>query len=312
MTQKRIMQNNISRRTFIASAAALAVAPQLARAAAEPFRLHYILSTPMYGRMDLAVILPEVRKTGAEHVDIWPAVHGNQREQVEAMGHERFADLLREHDVKLGAITRYDLGPFGLQEEMAICRKLGGSVLVTGSRGPKNLAGTALKAAMAAFVEQMKPHVEAAGRHDVTLAIENHGNALLSEPDSMRWFAEMTASEPRIGIAFAPHHLPQDAAMQAALIRELGPKVVFFYAQQHGMGSKDKLPKEQELLQMPGRGALDFAPLVQALRDNRFGGFTSIYMHPVPRGVPILDTAGEITAEINRARAYLDRCAAQG
>jgi hypothetical protein len=29
-------------------------------------------------------------------------------------------------------------------------------------------------------------------------------------------------------------------------------------------------------------------------------------MHPVPRGVPILDTVPAITAEVNRAWAYLE------
>ena len=33
-------------------------------------------------------------------------------------------------------------------------------------------------------------------------------------------------------------------------------------------------------------------------------------MHPVPRGIPILDTAEEVTAEINRARRYLESCLA--
>lgn len=301
----------VSRRDVLRSAAAVAAMPLLSRAAeSAPFRLNYIVPSPMYGTMELAVIVPEVPKTGARHIDIWPKVHGNQREQLEAMGHDRFAELLRRHDVQLGCITRYDLGPFGLQEEMAVCRKLGGSVLVCGSRGPKNLQGDALKQAMRTFVEQMKPHIDAAAKHGVTLAIENHASALLHEADSMRWFAEFTADHPPIGIAFAPHHLPQDAALQGNLIDELGPKVAFFYAQQHGKGSRQTMPKEDELLQMPGRGPLDFAPLVHALKRIRFTGFTAIYMHPYPRGLPILPTAPEITAEINRARAYLDRCVA--
>lgn len=66
-----------------------------------------------------------------------------------------------------------------------------------------------------------------------------------------------------------------------------------------------KLPKEQELLQMPGRGKLNFAPIVEALRKIRYEGFVEIFMHPVPRGIPILPTAKEVTAEINRARKYL-------
>jgi hypothetical protein len=28
-------------------------------------------------------------------------------------------------------------------------------------------------------------------------------------------------------------------------------------------------------------------------------------MHPVPRGIPILETAQEVTAEINKSREYL-------
>jgi sugar phosphate isomerase/epimerase len=85
-----------------------------------------------------------------------------------------------------------------------------------------------------------------------------------------------------------------------------------FYAWQHGMGCMKKLPKEQELLQMPGRGKLDFAPLVKALRKVRYSGLTSIFMHPVPRGIPILADATACTAEINKARKYLDGCLERG
>ncbi len=74
------------------------------------------------------------------------------------------------------------------------------------------------------------------------------------------------------------------------------------------MGCMKKLPKEQELLQMPGRGKLDFVPIVGALKKINYNGWTSIFMHPVPRGIPILPTAREVTAEINRSRLYLEDC----
>jgi sugar phosphate isomerase/epimerase len=109
-----------------------------------------------------------------------------------------------------------------------------------------------------------------------------------------------------LGVAFAPYHLPQDPKMLGDLIRDLGDAIAVFYAWQHGMGCHEKLPKEQELLQMPGRGDLDFAPLLAALRDIHYGGWTEIFMHPVPRGIPILETAKDVTAEINRARDYLE------
>ena len=64
-----------------------------------------------------------------------------------------------------------------------------------------------------------------------------------------------------------------------------------FYAWQHGHGCMTKLPKEEELLQMPGRGDLDFKPLVDSLSSIGYSGYTEIFMHPVPRGIPILPTA---------------------
>ena len=108
----------------------------------QEFHLRYILGSCIYGTTALDQILAQVRATGAEHIDIWPKVHGDQREQVEAMGEERFAALLAEHQVGLGISTRFDLGPFGLQQEMAFVGRLGGKILVTGSKGPKGLEGS--------------------------------------------------------------------------------------------------------------------------------------------------------------------------
>ena len=77
------------------------------------------------------------------------------------------------------------------------------------------------------------------------------------------------------------------------------------------MGCSKKLPKEQELLQLPGRGPVDFTPVLKALQDINYQGFTEIFMHPVPRGIPILKTAEAVTEEINRARKYLEECLAK-
>ena len=57
---------------------------------------------------------------------------------------------------------------------------------------------------------------------------------------------------------------------------------------------------------MPGRGDLDFGPAMHAMKEINYQGWVSIFMHPVPRGVPILDTTALVTKEINRARRYLD------
>lgn len=92
------------------------------------FRLKYIVGSSMYGRTKLSEILSEVRKSGVEYIDIWPEVHANQREQIEDMGHQQFAEMLKQHRIKLGILTRYDLGPFELKDEIRAVKKsfLGG------------------------------------------------------------------------------------------------------------------------------------------------------------------------------------------
>jgi len=273
------------------------------------FHLRYVLASAMYGTTPLAEILPEVRRTGADAIDLWPRVHGNQREQVEAMGEQAFQDLLSQNHVRLGAVTQYPLGPFGLQDEMRFAARLGGpeTVLITGGRGPVGLHGTALKSAVAMFVEKLKPHLAVAEETKTILAIENHAHSLIDSPDSIQWLSELAPS-PRLGIALAPHHLPQNAEKMASLIADLGPRIAFFYAQQHGHGSTRKLPKKEEILQLPGRGPLDFVPIVTALKKAGYQGYTEIFMHPTPRGIPILATTAAVSREINRARGYLDQC----
>ena len=301
-----------TRREFLSSVAGASCCLLTAgavRAAAPAVSLKYILGSCLYGYTDVAAIMPEVAKIGASAIDIWPKVHGNQREQLGEMGEAKFAELLKQHHVKLGCITQYKLGPFGLQDEMRLASRFGCQTMVTGGEGPKGLAGDDLKKAVRDFVEKMKPHLELAGQLGITIAIENHAKNLIEAPDSLKWLVEFRPSR-HLGVALAPYHLPQDEKLLADLIRSLGDGIAMFYAWQHGEGCMTKLPKDQELKQMPGRGTLDFKPLLAALRDINYRGWTEIFMHPVPRGVAILDTPSAVTAEINLARDYLAKCQA--
>ena len=270
-------------------------------------KLNYILGSSMYGYLDLAEILPEVQKSGASAIDIWPKVHGNQREQLDEMGEERFLEMLKENNSTLGCITQYKLGPFNLKEELRLAGRLGCPTMVTGGSGPKDLRGPSLKSAVGDFLEKMKPQIEVAEASGVHIAIENHGNNLIDHPDSLKWLLDLRSSE-SIGVALAPYHLPQDEQLLSDLIKSLGEGILMFYAWQHGVGSMKKLPKEQELLQMPGRGDLNFKPILGALKEINYQGWTEIFMHPYPRGFPILETASEVTQEINRSRKYLENC----
>ena len=284
----------LSRRDFLRAVPAAAVFAALsARAQSkDDFKIRYTLSSALYGTMPLDVILPEVAKTGAESIDIWCKVHGDQREQATALGEEAFAALLKKHGVRVGSSTRYPLGPFKLQEEMAWVKKHGGNLVICGCVGPKNPEGAAAKAAVAKFLEDMKPHVAKAAELGVTIAVENHVN------------------QANLGIAFAPHHLHEWQDQIPALIRYAGAKnLPFIYFQEHSEGIFKKASKEIELQQLPGfGGGLDYRLVVKALRDVRFKGVAEIFMHPTPRGIPILPTASEVTAAVNKSRAYLDKC----
>ena len=297
----------MNRRHFLSTTAAAAASAVLpARAARAPLKLKYLLASAMYGDMKLAKVLPEVAAAGCVGLDLWGKVHATHREEVDAMGVETFAALLKEHGVRLVCSTRYPLGPFGLQPELPVVKRLGGSLIVCGARGPKDVTGAEAKAGIKAFLEEMKPHADAAAEHGVTLAIENHKSSLLSSPDSIRYWAEFN-THAALGVAFAPHHLHDVVGEMPGLIRDLGAKnLPFVYFQEYGIGSKQTVAKEIELKQLPGLGTLDYKPILGAMRDVGFDGYVEIFMHPTPRGIPVLPTPGEITAVMNQSRAHIE------
>jgi len=296
----------MNRRRFLQSLAALPTASAWAAATSSPWKLNYMLASAMYGNLSLTEILPEVKKGGATAIELWPKKHGTQREELDAIGHDKFAEMLKEHGVGFGGTTRYDLGPFGLTEEIAVVNKLGGTFIVTGGSGEYKVSPEQLKLNVKGFVEKMKPHAAAAAEKGVEIGIENHINNLIDTPDSLYWLADEIRNLPGIGIALAPYHLPQDTKLLSDLIRHIDKKMTLFYAWEHGMGCMKPMPKDEELQQMPGRGKLDWKPLLQALKDVNFTGPTEVFMHPTPRGIPIMPTLAESTAEIVRAKEHLD------
>ncbi len=292
--------------TLVESESSVSGEPHASSHARSAWQPRYMLASCMYGYMYLGEVLPEVARTGATAIDLWPKRHGNQREQLQDLGEELYLSLLQRHNVTTGCLTQYPLGPFRLTEEMQLAKRLSCSTIVTGGEGPKGLAGDELRNAVRQFTEKMTPHREVAEETGVTIAIENHANNLFDSADSLKYLVEFRSSS-RLAVALAPYHLPQDTEQLSSLIRTLGSAIAVFYAWQHGHGCMTRLPKQEELLQLPGRGELDFAPLIKALAEVQYTGWMEIFMHPVPRGIPILETAEEVTAEINRSRDYLTK-----
>ncbi len=310
------MRQKISRRQFNALAAVAPCAAILPPDATcfqaktqggestEPFEPKYLLASSLYGFTYIGDILPEVKKSGAIALDIWPKHHANQREQLDDLGIEKFKEMLVKNQAELGCITQYKLGPYQLAVEFPVAHALGCKSIVTGAVGPATQTGGDTKVAVGRFVESMKRHVDAAGEHGIKIAIENHANSLISSPDSIKWLAEL-GGENGLRVALAPYHLSQDAELIADLIRNLGNRIEVFYAWQYGKGCADPMPTTDLLLQLPGKGELDFKPIISALKEVEFNGWIEIFMHPVPRGISILPSIEEVTGEINKAREYI-------
>ncbi len=290
---------------FAASSTAAIFGSVRAAVAVERWKPRYILGSCLYGMSSLADILPQAAKVGATHLDVWPRIHANQREQMDELGHDQFKAMLEKTGARLGILTRYDLGPLKLQDEIRVAHDFGAPLIICGGVGPKGLSGQDLKQAVRDFVARLEPTLAAAQRAGVTIGIENHAQNLIESPDSLRWLAEFATGRP-LGIALAPYHLPQDPRLLASLIEELGPRLAHFYAWQHGDGADKNLPGDQQRLQLPGRGPLDFRPLIAALAKIDYSGFTEVFMHPVPRGIPIRDTTDGVTEEIKQSQAYLE------
>ena len=302
----------MNRRSFIrtSSLALAGTSLGIAKAKEAPYALRYVLSSAMYGDLPLNQVLASAKETGSESVDIWRKVHATHREQITKMGDEAFQAALKKHDTMMAISTCYPLGPFKQNMELRWVEKNGGrmTVCASGSMGPRDPKGAEAKKQVKAFFEKLKPHYELAEELGITMAIENHKNAMLSSPDSIRYFAEFNPSK-NVGVAFAPHHLYDAIEDIPKLIKELGSdNIPFIYCQEYHPSSKKKMSKEDELKQMPGFGTLDYVPILAALKEIQFNGLVEIFMHPVPRGIPILPTTAEINTVINQSRAYLTKC----
>ena len=92
------MQPSLHRRHLLQSTAATCLAASIAKVASaasatfveEPFSFRYLLGSSLYGYASIESILLEAPKLHCASIDLWPRVHGDQREQLDAMGEEAF------------------------------------------------------------------------------------------------------------------------------------------------------------------------------------------------------------------------------
>jgi len=247
------------------------------------------LSTSSIHFMELPIeqACERIAKLGFEAIDIWSAHEGcpHLDDVANSLGAEGLKSLLAKHKLKLFAFSVYS---GGYERYAELLGKAGGGVAVRGS-GPA-CKTEELIMRMREFIESLKPLVELAEKHHSYLAIENHGNALLCSPDSLKAFVDINKS-PRLGIALAPYHIQTLKASVPEAIRICGKQLLFFYAWQHYQDSE----------QLPGIGPTDMTPWIQALADVRYSGYVNPFMHGHPE-------ADVMMANLAKARDYLKDC----
>ncbi len=282
----------ISRRRFLSQSAVAAAACAVgARARAEgpsePWNMRLSTSSIHYMSLPIEQVCERIAALGFEAIDIWSPHAGcpHLDDAKDRLGPDGLKAVLERNKLKPYAWSVY---AGGFPKYAEFIGAMGGGVAVRGSTRP--CPPEQLTAHMKDFVEAMKPELELAEKHNVYLAIENHGNALLNTIDSLKAFVEVNR-HPRLGIALAPYHLQRINASVEEAIGICGKQLLFFYAWQAQPGTK----------QLPGIGPTDFTPWLAALEKIEYGWYVNPFMH----GEPEPDA---MTEALRASREYLLEC----
>lgn len=251
---------------------------------APPWQMRLSTSSIHFSELPIEQACARIAGLGFEGVDIWSAHEGcpHLDDVASRLGPEGLKALLEKHKLKLFAFSVYQGGYARYAELLG---QAGGGVAIQGSAPP--CRPQELSARMRRFVEDLKPLVELAQKNNSSLAIENHGNALLDGLDSLEAFVD-TNKSPHLGIALAPYHIQAAKASVPEAIRICGRQLFFFYAWQ----------QQPDVKQLPGVGPTDMTPWIRALAEVRYRGYVNPFMHGHP-GTEIM------AAHLATARDYL-------
>jgi len=292
------MNSNLNRRKLLKaigySGAAVMAMPALStwsQGAAlgknKKWRMRLSTSSIHFMQLPIEQACEQIAKLGFEAIDIWSAHSGcpHLDDVAGRLGPEGLKELLTKHKLKLFAFSVYR---GGYERYAELLGKAGGGVAVRNSASackPEELTGRMRK-----FIDDLKPQLELAEKHNSYLAIENHGNALLCSLDSFKAFVDINTS-PRLGIALAPYHIQPLKASVPEAISICGKQLLFFYAWQN----------YPEAGQLPGIGLTDMTPWIRALAKIRYRGYVNPFMHKQPE--PDL-----MAAHLAKSRDYLNDC----
>jgi sugar phosphate isomerase/epimerase len=257
----------ISRRHFLGACGALTMAQSgwAAAVSVPPPAFRLSTSSNHFRSLSIEEACRRIAALGFEGIDIWSAYEScpHLDDALERLGGQGLRELLARHRLALCSFSVY-VG--GFAKYAKLLGETGGGVAIQGSAAP--CPPDELTPRMRAFLEELKPLVELAERHQARLAIENHGHALLDSLDSFKAFVDLNRS-PHLGIALAPYHLQAGGASVEAAIRIAGSQLLFFYAWQNQPGTA----------QLPGHGPTEFRPWLRVLEAIGYQGYVNPFMH---------------------------------
>lgn len=299
-------KQNITRRNFITSAAAMAALPICgcngitAKTAPKKWQMKLATSSVMFDKLPIEQVCQRAHRLGLDALDIWgPFTYYNTncdhlKDFKKRLGGRGLRDLMSKYKLEVAAFTLYQDCQFSDYWEMV--RDYGGGVIVRSDRAGRSKPEE-MTQNMRAFFEGLKPEIELAEKSNAILAIENHAGGLLNSFDSFKAFVELNPNPKRVGIAFAPFHLQgyKDTPMED-FIKVAGPQLKFFYAWQRGTQ-----PDQFGVGQLPGFGPVDFTPWLQALADAQYAQYISLFLHGH-------GPADETQANIAKSRDYMLKC----
>jgi len=293
------MDQTIGRRSFLQLMGAVAASRTvraestsdvLRPANASPWQMRLSTSSIHFMELPIEKACEKIAELGFEAIDIWSAHEGcpHLDDVASRLGPDGLKELLARHKLRLFAFSVYQ---GGYERYAELLGKAGGGLAIQSSAGPckpEELGGR-----MRQFIDGLKPSIELAEKCNSYLAIENHGQALLNSPDSLKAFVD-TNTSPRLWIALAPYHIQALKVSVPEAIRICGQQLFFFYAWQNQPGVK----------QLPGVGPTDMMPWIRALAQIRYRGYVNLFMHEHP-GTEITVT------NLATARDYLKNCYTQ-
>ncbi len=264
-TSRRDFVKTMSGAVVASAAPALLTSRSAAAEKTAPWKMRLSTSSIHFLHLPIEQACERIAKLGFEAVDIWSA-HQNcphLDDAVKRLRPDGLRTVLAKTKLKLFAFSVYRGGYPRYAEFLG---QVGGGVAVRSSTKPCKPED--LTARMRTFLDELKPEVELAEKHNSYLAIENHGHALLDSLDSFKAFVDMNRS-PRLGIALAPYHLQRIKASVEDAIAICDRQLFFFYAWQHAKDTD----------QLPGHGPTDFTPWIAALAKARYAGCVNPFMH---------------------------------